>query len=65
MRVLGKTKKFTKTAQFWSQNVQLVPIMKIITNTLWFYPQIGVICTFTRPNCCSEPSFAMKRLPEE
>ena len=38
MRILGKTKHFTKTAQCCSQNVQIILIKKM--NTLSFHPQI-------------------------
>ena len=40
MRFFGKTKNFAKPAQFWSQNVQFVPIKKMNTYTLWFHPPI-------------------------
>ena len=40
MRFLGKTTTSVKTAQFWSQNVQLIPVKKMNTHTLCFHPQI-------------------------
>ena len=40
MRVLGKTNFFAKTPQLWSENVELVPIKKMNTHTLWCHPQI-------------------------
>ena len=48
MRFLGKTKNFTKAAQFWSQNVQLVPIKKMNTHTLRFHPQIKELSALLR-----------------
>ena len=48
MRFLGKTKNFAKTARFWSQNVQLVPIKKMNTHTLWFHPQIKELSAVLR-----------------
>ena len=48
MRCLGKTNYFAKPAQFWSQNVQLVPIKKMNTQTLWFHPQIKELSALLR-----------------
>ena len=48
MRFLGKTKKIAKTTQFWSQNVQLIPIKKLNTHTLWFHPQIKELSALLR-----------------
>ena len=73
MRFLGKKKKkkkIAKTAQFWSQNVLLVPFKKLNTHTLWFHPQIkelsALLCDqIAVQSRSSEPSFAVERLPEE
>ena len=48
VRFLGKIIIFVKTAQFWSQNVQLVPIKKMSTHTLLFHPQIKELLTLLR-----------------
>ena len=54
MRFLGKTKHFAKTAQFWSQNIQLVPIKKMNTNTLWFHPQIKELSALLRDQTAAQ-----------
>ena len=60
MRFLDNTKTFAKTAKFWSQNVQLVPIEKKNTHTLWFHPQIKESLTLLRDKIAVQsPSFAM------
>ena len=48
IRFLGKTKKFAQTVQFWSQNVQLVPIKKVNIHTSCFHPQIKELSALSR-----------------
>ena len=44
VRVSGKT-SFRQNRSISSQNVQLVPIKKMITHALWFHPQIKELLT--------------------
>ena len=52
--VFEAKQNIAKTAQLWSQNVQLVPIKKMSTHTLWFQPQLNELLNILRDKIAFE-----------